>query len=58
MTQTKMIVRIVAGQRREAARTTAAANKPGPSNQRRKDNPDKELALKTLKEEFEVEILK
>ena len=58
MIQTKMIVRIVAGQRREAARTTAAANKPGPSNQRRKDNPDKELALKTLKEEFEVEILK
>ena len=58
MTQTKMIVRIVAGQRREAARTTAAANNPGPSNQRRKDNPDKELALKTLKEEFVVEILK
>ena len=47
MAQTKMIVR-----------TTAAANKPGPSNQRREDNPDKELALKTLKEEFVVEILK
>ena len=58
MAQTKMIARIVAGQRREAARATAAANKPGPSNQRREDNPDKELVLKTLKEEFVVEILK
>ena len=58
MAQTKLIVRIVVGQRREAARATAAANKPEPSNQRREDNPDKKLALKTLKEEFVVEILK
>ena len=32
MAQTKMISRIVADQRCQAVRATAAANKPGPSN--------------------------
>ena len=32
----KMIARIVADQRRQAARAAAAANKPGPYSQRRR----------------------
>ena len=39
MARTKMISRIVADQRRQAVRASAAANKSGPSNQRRKRQP-------------------
>ena len=58
MTQTKMIVRIVADQRRQAARTAAAVNKPGPFNQRRRRQPRQRIGLRTLKDEFVVEVLK
>ena len=59
MAWTKMMVRIVADQRRQAARVAASANKPGPSNQRRRRQPrQKKLGLKILKEEFVVEVLK
>ena len=47
MARTKMIVRIVADQRRQAART-AAANKPGPSNQRRRRQPRQRIRLKNI----------
>ena len=51
MTQTKIIVRIVADQRRQAARTAAAAaaaNKSGPSNQRRGRQPRQRTGLKNI----------
>ena len=48
MTQTKMIVRIVADQRRQAVRTAAAVNKPGPSNQRRRRQPRQRIGVKNI----------
>ena len=50
MTQTKIIVRIVADQRRQAARkaAVAAANKSGPSNQRRGRQPRQRTGLKNI----------
>ena len=45
-----MVARIVVGQRCQAARSAAAANKSGPSNQRRRRQPRQEVGLKTLKE--------
>ena len=53
-----MIARIIADQKRQVARAAAAANKPAPSNQRRRRQQETELGLKTLKEEFVVEVLK
>ena len=52
-----MMTRIVADKRRQAAKA-AAANKPGPSNQKRRRQPRQRIGLKTLKEEFVVEVLK
>ena len=46
MVQTKMIARIVAGQRCQAARAAVAANKPGPSNQRRRRQPRQRIGVK------------
>ena len=57
MARTKMMTRIVADKRRQAAKA-AAANKPGPSNQKRRRQPRQRIGLKTLKEEFVVEVLK
>ena len=57
MARTKMMARIVADKRCQAAKA-AAANKPGPSNQRRRRQPRQRIGLKTLKEEFVVEVLK
>ena len=57
MARTKMMARIVADKRRQAAKA-AAANKPGPSNQKRRRQPRQRIGLKTLKEEFVVEVLK
>ena len=57
MARTKMMTRIVADKRRQAAKATAA-NKPGPSNQKRRRQPRQRIGLKTLKEEFVVEVLK
>ena len=49
MAQTKIIVRIVADQGRQAARTAAAAaNKSGPSNQRRRRQPRQRIGLKNI----------
>ena len=51
MAQTKIIVRIVADQRRQAARTAAAAaagNKSGPFNQRRGRQPRQRIGLKNI----------
>ena len=48
MTQTKMIVKIVADQRRQAARTAVAVNKPGPSNQRRRRQPRQRIGVKNI----------
>ena len=57
MAPTKLIARIVSNQRCQAARTAAAAaNKPGSSNQRRRRKSRQRLGLKTLKEEFVVEV--
>ena len=42
----KMIARIVADQRRQAARAAAAANKPGPSNQKRRRQPRQRIGFK------------
>ena len=41
-----MIVRIVADQRCQAARAAVAANKPGPSNQRRRRQPRQRIGVK------------
>ena len=57
MARTKMMTRIVADKRRQAAKA-AAAKKPGPSNQKRRRQPRQRIGLKTLKEEFVVEVLK
>ena len=46
MAQTKMIARIVADQRRQAARAAAAANKPVPSNQSRRRQPRQRIGVK------------
>ena len=43
-----MIVRIVADQRCQAARAAAAANKPGPSNQRRRRQPRQRIGVKNI----------
>ena len=44
-----MIARIVADQRRQAARVAASANKPGPSNQRRRRQPrQKKIGVKNI----------
>ena len=42
----KMIGRIVADQRCQAARTATVANKPGPSNQRRSRQPRQRIGVK------------
>ena len=46
----KMIARIVADQRRQAARAAAAANKPGPSNQKRRRQPRQRIGFKNIGE--------
>ena len=43
-----MIARIVADQWRQAARPVAAANKPGPSNQRRRRQPRQRIGVKNI----------
>ena len=43
-----MIARIVADQWRQAARAVAAANKPGPSNQRRRRQPRQRIGVKNI----------
>ena len=48
MARTKMIARIVADQWRQAARPVAAANKPGPSNQRRRRQPRQRIGVKNI----------
>ena len=45
-----MIARIVADQRRQAARAAAAANKPGPSNQKRRRQPRQRIGVKNIGE--------
>ena len=51
MARTKMIARIVADQRCQAARAAAAAaNKPGPSNQRRRRQPRQRIGVKNVEE--------
>ena len=45
-----MIARIVADQRRQAARAAAAANKPGPSNQKRRRQPRQRIGVKNIEE--------
>ena len=57
MARTKMIARIVADRRRQAARA-AAANKQDNLIKGEEDSKGKELGLKTLKEEFVVQVLK
>ena len=47
MARTKMIAKIIADQRRQAARATAA-NKPGPSNQRRRTQPRQRIGVKNI----------
>ena len=46
----KMIARIVADQRRQAARAAAGANKPGPSNQKRRRQPRQRIGFKNIEE--------
>ena len=48
MARTKMILRIVADQRRQAARVGAAANKSGPSNQRRRKQSRQRIGVKNI----------
>ena len=49
MAQTKMMARIVADQRCQAARAAAAAaNKPGPSNQRWRRQPRQRIGVKNI----------
>ena len=48
MAQTKMIARIVADQRRQAATTAAAANKLRPFNQRRRRQPRQRIGVKNI----------
>ena len=43
-----MIAKIVADQRRQAERATAAADKPEPSNQRRKRQPRQRIGVKNI----------
>ena len=47
MVRTKMIARIVADRRRQAARA-AAANKPGQSNQRRRRQRRQRIGIKNI----------
>ena len=47
MARTKMIAKIEADQRRQAARATAA-NKPWPSNQRRRTQPRQRIGVKNI----------
>ena len=48
MARTKMMARIVADQRHQVARVAAAANKPGPSNQRRRRQPRPRIGVKNI----------
>ena len=48
MAQTKMIARIVADQRRQAATAAAAANKLRPFNQRRRRQPRQRIGVKNI----------
>ena len=48
MAQTKMMERTVADQRCQAARAAAAANKPGPSNQRWRRQPRQRIGVKNI----------
>ena len=48
MAQTKMIARTVADQRCEAARAAVAANKPGPSNKRRRRQPRQRIGVRNI----------
>ena len=54
MARTKMIARIVAEQRHQAARAVAAAaaNKSGPSNQRRRRQPKQRIRIKNIGEKI------
>ena len=54
----KMIARIVADQRRQAARAAAAANKPGPSNQKRRRQPRQRIGFKNIGERICVRSFK
>ena len=47
MARTKMMARIVADKRCQAAKA-AAANKPGPSNQRRRRQPRQRIGVKNI----------
>ena len=47
MARTKMIARIVADRRRQAAKV-GAANKPGPSNQRRRRHRRQRIGVKNI----------
>ena len=49
MPRTRIIARIVADQRCQAAKATAAAaNKPGPSNQSRRIQPRQRIGVKNI----------
>ena len=48
MAWTKMIARIVADQRLQEVRAAAAANKPGPSNQKRRRQPRQRILVKNI----------
>ena len=48
MAQTKMIARIVADQKRQTASVAAVANKPGPSNQRKRRQPRQRIEVKNI----------
>ena len=51
MARTKVIARIVADLTHQAARAAAAAaNKPGPSNQRRRRQPRQRIGVKNVEE--------
>ena len=54
MARTKMIARIVAEQRHQAARAVAAAaaNKSGPPNQRRRRQPKQRIRIKNIGEKI------
>ena len=48
MSQTKMIARIVADQKRQTARAAAVANKPGQSNQRKRRQSGQRIGVKSI----------
>ena len=47
-----MIARIVADQRHQAVRAVAAANKPGPSNQRKRRQLRQRIGVKSIEREI------